>query len=149
LAGQHRGVQIESARFQALIGFLGNRKFNNLAWSVETPNLFASLCVISLSEAALSSSAHLLLSGVTRMENTGMVYNQAKTKLLDKGKDPVLKEPLIATITLKRLRKDPKLKVRGLDANGKVLDVKVSSKWSKNNLVISWVPSVIYLEVYR
>ena len=83
------------------------------------------------------------------MENTGMIYNQAKTKLLDKGKGPLLKEPLTATITLKRLCKDPKLKVRGLDANGKVIDVKVSSKWSKNNLVISWSPSVIYLEVYR
>jgi hypothetical protein len=83
------------------------------------------------------------------MENTGTIYNEAKTKLLDNGKPPVLVEPLTAKITLKRFRKDPKLKVRGLDANGKVVAIKISSKWSKNNWVISWVPSISYLEIYR
>ncbi len=142
-------IQIESARFEAMIGFLGNRKLNNPAWSVETPNLFASICAISLVDAPISSSTHLLLSGVARMENSGMIYNQAKTKLLDKGKTPVLKEPLIAKITIKRLRKDPKLKVRGLDANGKGLPEKVSAKWFENKWVITWQPSAVYLEVYR
>jgi hypothetical protein len=142
-------VQIEGRRFQAFIGFLGNRKLNTPVWSVETPNLFASICAISLTGAPLSLSTHLLVSGVTRMENTGMVYNQAKTKLLDKGKAPVLVEPLTAKITLKRLRKDPKLKIRGLDADGKGVEAKVSSRWSKNNLIISWLPSVFYLEIYR
>jgi hypothetical protein len=153
-------VQVESARFQAFIGFLGNRKWNNEAWSVETPNLFASICAVSLIDEPLSTSTHLLVSGVTRMENSGMIYNQAKTKLFDQGKPPVLVEPLIAKITLKRFRKDPNLKVRGLDANGKVVAAKISSKWSKNNRVgssagyqwhwvISWVPSISYLEIYR
>jgi hypothetical protein len=142
-------VHIESARFQAFIGFLENRKLNNPAWSVETPNLFASLCAISLTEAPLSTSTHLLVSGVTRMENTGMIYNEIKTKLLDKGKIPVLVEPLTAKITLKRIRKDPKLKVRGLDANGKAVETKIPSRWSKNYWIISWVPSVYYLEIYR
>jgi hypothetical protein len=142
-------VQIESSRFQALIGFVGNRKWNNQAWSLETPNLFAAVCAISLTEDPLSVSSHLLFSAVTRMENTGMVYNEAKTKLLDAGKAPVLKEPFSGKIILKRLRKDSKLKVRGLDANGKVMDVKVSEKWSQRNLILTWNPSVIYLEIYR
>jgi len=142
-------VQVDSPRFSAFIGFLGNRKLNGSAWSVETPNLFASMGVISLTDAPLQVSSHLLLSGVTRMENTGMIYNQAKTKLLDKGKTPALVEPLAAKITLKRFRKDSKLKVRGLDANGKEVAVKIPTKWSKNNWIISWVPSVFYLEIYR
>jgi hypothetical protein len=142
-------IQIVSARFQAFIGFLGNRKWNNQAWSVETPNLFVSLCAVSLIDEPLSTSTHLLVSGVTRMENSGMIYNQAKTKLFDKGKPPVLVEPLIAKITLKRFRKDAKLKVRGLDANGKVVKTKIPSRWSKNNWIISWVPSICYLEIYR
>jgi len=142
-------VEVESPRFQAWIGFLRNRKLNNTAWSVETPNLFASLCAISLTDAPLSKSIHLLVSGVTRMENTGMIYNEIKTKLLDKGKIPVLVEPLTAKITLKRFHKDAKLKVRGLDANGKVVEAKIPSKWSKNNWIISWVPSIYYLEIYR
>jgi hypothetical protein len=142
-------VQVESARFQAFIGFLGNRKWNNEAWSVETPNLFASLCAVSLIDEPISTSTHLLVSGVTRMENTGMIYNEAKTKLLDKGKSPVLVEPLTAKITLKRFRKDAKLKVRGLDANGKVIQTRIPSRWTKNNWIISWVPSISYLEIYR
>jgi hypothetical protein len=71
-------VQVESARFQAFIGFLGNRKWNDEAWSVETPNLFASLCVVSLIDEPLSTSTHLLVSGVTRMENTGTIYTKLK-----------------------------------------------------------------------
>jgi hypothetical protein len=142
-------IQIESSRFQAFIGFLANRKLNNPAWSVETPNLFASLCAISLTDGPLLTSTHLLVSGVTRMENTGMIYNEIKTKLLDMGKTPVLVEPLTAKITLKRIRKDPKLKVRGLDANGKAVETKIPSKWSQNHWTISWVPSVYYLEIYR
>src|SRR4029077_18412200 len=51
-------VKIDSPRFQALIGFLGNRKFNNNCWEVETPNSFASLSAISLTKSALPASDH-------------------------------------------------------------------------------------------
>jgi hypothetical protein len=102
-----------------------------------------------LIDEPLSTSTHLLVSGVTRMENSGMIYNQAKTKLFDQGKPPVLVERLTAKIILKRFRKDTKLKVRGLDANGKVVKTRIPSKWSKNNWIISWVPSISYLEIYR
>ncbi len=142
-------VSIESAKFQAFIGFFGNRKLNNLVWTLETPNSFGSVCVISLDEGSIASSKHLLIGAATRMENTGMVYNQAKTKLMDKGKSPLLVEPLTAKITLKRVAKDPKLKVRGLDANGKEVAVKIPAKWSGDRWVLNWVPSAFYLEIYR
>jgi hypothetical protein len=142
-------VSIESARFQAVIGFLGNRKLNNLAWTVETPNFFGSICSVSLVDSPLSSSNHILVAATTRMENTGMIYNQAKTKLMDKGKAPLLVEPLNAKITLKRLRKDPQLMVRALDANGKQLSEKVPVKWSGNNLTLTWIAPAFYMEVYR
>ena len=142
-------VKVEASRFQALIGFLSHRKFNNTYWAVETPNAFASLSAISLSNKALNVSEHLLLTGVTRMENTGQTYNAAKTKLLTAGRAPILVEPLSAKIVLYRFIQDPKLRVRALDANGQPLKTKVSAKWVKNSFVFSWVPSAFYLEVYK
>ena len=142
-------VKVEAPRFQALIGFLGHRKFNNPYWAVETPNEFASISAISLVKKPLNTSEHLLVTGVTRMENTGQVYNAAKTKLLSAGTAPILVEPLSAKIVLYRFAKDAKLKVRALDANGQLIKAKVPAKWVKNNLVISWIPSAFYLELYK
>lgn len=142
-------VSVESPRFTAFIGFVGSHKLNNPIWTVVTPNYFGSLCAISLMDRELTNSTHILIGGTTRMENTGMVYNQAKTKLMDKGRSPLLVEPLSAKITLKRSHKDPKLKVRALDANGKEISIKVPVRWSGRDLTLSWVPSAFYLEIYR
>jgi len=142
-------VKVEAPRFQALIGFLGHRKFNNAYWAAETQNKFASLSLISLTKGNITMSDHLLITGVTRMENTGQTYNATKTKLLSLGTAPILVEPLVAKFVLYRLKADPKLKVRALDANGQPLPVKVTTKWVKNNLVFFWLPSAFYLEVYK
>ena len=68
---------------------------------------------------------------------------------MDKGKGPILIEPLIAKIVLHRFKNDPKVKVRALDANGQVLPTKVVLKWVKNNLVTTWIPAAFYLEIYK
>jgi len=141
--------QVSSPRFQAAVGFLGHRKITSPIWQVESPNFFASLSLISLTKTNLWASDHMLLTGVARMENTGQVYNAAKTKLLSPGQAPILVEPFQAKITLFRYQKDPKLKVRALDANGHPLSQKVPFKWAKNNLVLTWVPSAFYLEIYK
>lgn len=142
-------VQVSSPRFQAVAGFLGHRKLTSPVWQVETANPFASISLVSLNKNSLWASDHLLATGVTRMENTGQVYNAAKTKLLNRGAGPVLFEPLEAKITLFRYHKDPKLRVRGLDANGQPLQSKVPVKWIKNSLVINWIPAAFYLEIFK
>jgi hypothetical protein len=142
-------VKIEAPRFQALIGFLSHRKFNNTAWSVETPNPFGALSMISLTPQALSFSDHILVTGVTRAENTGMIYNQAKTKIVSLGTGPVLVEPLKAKFVLYRFKKDPKLKVRALDQNGKPLKIQVPYRWVGQNLSFSWVTPAFYLEISK
>jgi hypothetical protein len=142
-------AQVSSPRFQAVIGFVGHRKLVSPVWQVESPNLFASLSLISLTKTNLWASDHMLLTGVTRMENTGQVYNAAKTKLITPGTGPILVEPLQAKMTLFRYQKDAKLKARALDASGQVLKMKVPIKWAKNNLVISWVPAAFYIELYK
>lgn len=141
--------QVSSPRFQAAVGFLGNRKLVSPVWQVETPNFFASLSLVSLTKTNLWASDHMLLTGVTRIENTDQVYNAAKTKLISPGKVPILVEPLQAKITLLRYKADPKLRIRALDANGQSLQTKVHVKWVKKNLVFSWVPGAFYLEIFK
>jgi hypothetical protein len=105
--------------------------------------------MISLTKGNISLSDHLLVTGVTRMENTGQVYNATKTKLLNAGKAPILVEPLSAKVVLYRPKADPKLKIRALDANGQPLKLRVPAKWVKNSFVFSWVPSAFYLEIFK
>jgi hypothetical protein len=142
-------VKLDAPRFQAVLGFVGHQTLENPTWKVETPNLFASLSVVSLKKTPVYLCDHLLLTGATRMENTGMVFNKSKTKMLSAGQGPILVEPLRAKITLYRTQKDPSLKVRALDANGSPLKVRVPVKWVGNSLVLSWIPEAFYLEVYR
>jgi len=142
-------AKVESPRFQAVIGFLANRKFNNGTWAVETKNPLASISAISLTKSGITGSDRVLLTAVARMENTGQVYNEKRTKLLDPGKAPILREPVQAKVVLYRGKMDPALKVRALDQAGQTLPIKVPTKWTGKNLVLTWVPEAIYLEVYK
>lgn len=142
-------VKVESPRFQSLIGFLAHRKFNNSTWALETSNPYASFALVSLTPKAITSSDHLILSAVARCENTGEIYNEKRTKVLDFGRYPVLMEPIRAKFVLYRYRKDSHLRVRALDQNGKPMKVSVSTRWVGNNLTFSWVPEIFYIELFK
>ena len=142
-------IKIESPRFQALMGFLGHRKFNNATWAMETSNTYGSFALVSLTQKAITVSDHLILSAVSRCENSGMVYNEKRTKVLDLGKEPVLMEPVQAMFVVYRFKKDLHLKVRALDQDGKPMNVYVPSRWVGQNFYFSWVPGIFYLEVFK
>jgi hypothetical protein len=141
--------QIDAPRFQAALGFLGHRQIKSPSWEVETPNLFTVLSMISLTNKPTLVSNHLLITGVTRMENSGMVYNADQTKVISVGKGPILMEPLNAKVTICRLAKDSALKIRALDAFGMPLKAKVPFQWKGPNLLVSWVSGAVYLEVFK
>jgi len=142
-------VKIESPRFQALMGFLGHRKFNNPTWAMETSNLYVSFALVSLTPRAITASDHLILSSVSRCENTGMVYNEKRTKVIDPGKGPVLMEPIQAKFLLYRFKKDPRLKVQALDQEGKPMQIFIPHRWVGDNFSFSWVPGISYLELLK
>jgi len=142
-------VQVDAPRFQAALGFLGHRQVQSASWELETSNLFAVFSLISLTPQSTLVSNHLLLTGVARMENTGMVYNRDQTKVLSLGVAPVLMEPLEAKVTVNRLAKDSALKVRALDAFGKPMKAKVPIHWKGSNLAISWIPGALYLDIFK
>jgi hypothetical protein len=141
--------QVSSPRFQAVVGFVGQRKLNSPVWQVESQNYFASFSEISMTNTNLWTSTHILLSAATRMENTGQVYNAAKTKLVERGRDPILLEPVQAKVTLFRYQKDPTLKVRALGWDGQPLKDKIKMKWAKTNLTLQWPLKAFFLEITR
>jgi hypothetical protein len=141
--------QVDSPRFQAVAGFLSHRQLKSNVWEVESANWFGVISLISLTGQSISTSSHLLLTGVTRMENSGMVYNASQTKVLSLGQAPVLMEPLQAKILITHSRKDPSLKVRALDADRKPLKMAVPFHWVGSHLALSWIPAANYLEIYK
>jgi hypothetical protein len=141
--------QVSSPRFQAIAGFVGQRKLNSPVWQVESQNHFASFSEISMTNSNLWTSTHILLSAATRMENTGQIYNAAKTKLIERGRAPILLEPVQAKVILFRYQKDPALKVRALGWDGQPLKTRVPMKWAKTNLVLQWPSDVYFLEVVK
>lgn len=141
--------QVSSPRFQSVVGFLANRKLTSPVWQVESSNRFAALSLISLNSTNLWASPHMLLSAATRMENSGQVYNAAKTKLINVGKAPILLEPFQAKVTLFRYQKDTKLQARALDFSGHPMKTKVATKWVKNNWVITWPAGAFLLEISK
>jgi hypothetical protein len=141
--------QVDAPRFQAVAGFFSHRQVKGSAWEFESPNWFGSVSLISLTRQPITSSNHLLLTGVTRMENSGMVYNADQTKILSAGSSPLFMEPLKAQIVIYRLGKDRSLKIRALGADRRPLKTPVPFHWSGQNLAFSWVPEASYLEVYK
>jgi hypothetical protein len=141
--------QVDSPRFQAVAGFLSHRQLKTNVWEVESANWFGVISLISLTNQAITASSHLLLTGTTRMENSGMVYNAAQTKVLSLGQSPILMEPLQAKLLIARSDKDSSLKVRALDSDRKPLKKLVPFHWAGNYLAISWVPEASYLEIYK
>ena len=141
--------QVDSPRFQAVAGFLSHRQLKSSVWEVESANWFGVISLISLTNQAISASSHLLLTGTTRMENSGMIYNATQTKVLSLGQAPILMEPLQAKLLIARSGKDSSLRVRALDSDRKPLKTSVPFHWSGNTLAISWVPEASYLEIYK
>ncbi len=141
--------QVDSPRFQAVAGFLSHRQLKSNIWQVESANWFGVISLISLTNQAIQTSNHLLLTGTTRMENSGMVYNADQTKVLSLGQAPVLMEPLEAKLLIAHSGKDLSLKIRALDSDRKPLKTIVPYHWAGNYLAISWVPEASYLEIYK
>jgi hypothetical protein len=94
---------IDSPATKAVVGFAEGRTFP-LGDVVIRPRCpFAAIYVTARGEdETIRSAKALLLVVIARARNTGMRISDDGTKLLDKGKGPILMEPVRATITLRR-----------------------------------------------
>ncbi len=107
---------VDTAGTQAVVGFAAGKRLTLSDVIIEPQTEFASLFVTALEpEQGLADSRSILVTAVARAQNTGMVYSDDRTQLLEVGRAPILLEPVEATITLKR---DGRPTVRALDHAG-------------------------------
>ncbi len=110
---------VDTPRTQAAWGFLGKLgepvRLSDLELRVSTD--FASVALSSLTDEPIARSDRLLLTAVSRAENTGMVYDLFHTRRIAEGHGPILIEPVRATVVIRTDRRD--LRIRGLDPRGR------------------------------
>lgn len=128
-------VSVETDRTQALIGFVkGSRKqLKNLAADLANP--FAAVVLASLDSRPLAQSAQMLLSACSRVANTGMQWNEMRTRLSDWGGAPTVIEPVTGTITLRNLHSATAVTATALDGAGRPLGEPIQARKSPDGWV--------------
>jgi len=94
---------IDTPATKAVVGFAEGQTFALGDVIIEPQCPFAAIYVTAQGRAEdIRSAKALLVVAIARARNTGMRISDDGTKLLDKGKGPILMEPVRATITLRR-----------------------------------------------
>ena len=111
-------VTIDSPRSQGLVGYVkANRKsVRNL--SADVSNDFCAIVLNSLDARPIAKTSRMLLTTGSRVENSGLVWNAAKSRTDDGGKSPTLIEPVTGAITLRDLAHARRVSARALDGSG-------------------------------
>jgi hypothetical protein len=70
----------------------------------------------------------MLLTAGSRVANTGMKWNDARTRVQSQGGSPSLIEPVAGTVTLRNIDKAAAVSVSALDGAGKPLGEAIPAK---------------------
>lgn len=98
-----RGIfKIDTKRTQGVVGFTGDKGLATTNAEFYPSTNFSSIFISSLDKKPLGTSKKMLLTATARAENTGQVYNAARTQLRELGRGPVKVEGVNAKVTLKR-----------------------------------------------
>ena len=121
-------VTVNTARTQALVGFLRARArtLPNLAAAVT--NDFCAVVLTSIDGQPLARSRKMLLAVGARVANTGMKWDQKRTSLLDWGGPPTLIEPVAGTITLRNLAGAAQVEAAPLSSAGNPMGAPIRAK---------------------
>jgi len=131
----HGLVAINTDRAQALIGFVKTRKvLRNV--SADIDNNFASITLTSLDSRPLSQSAKMLLCANSRVANSGMSWNESRTRLINQGGSPTLIEPVTGTIRLRNLQGATAVTASALNGAGCVSGSAIRAKRSAGEWVL-------------
>lgn len=94
---------VNSPGTKGLAGFAAGEKINLEDMVLETPNPFAVILATSLEpDKAIKESGRILITTIARAKNTGMKYNDDRTELLEVGVAPLLLEPVMVNLEMKR-----------------------------------------------
>ena len=87
---------------QAVVGFAAGQKYDLGDVAIQPATNFGAIYVTAQEQTATLANTHsMLIVALGRARNTGQKI--AGGQLLDRGKAPILLEPMVATLTLKRV----------------------------------------------
>jgi hypothetical protein len=145
-------VTINTARTQALTGFIkdSGKELPNLR--VDIGNNFSSVILTSMNDETISRAEELLLVATSKFELTNMKYNDERTELINWGEKPGLIEPVMGTVDLKGLDKVKSVELIAIGGDGKRLNTKSIKPDSRGtiHLEIGATATPLYLiRLYR
>ena len=123
----HMGeVTIDTPRTQGLIGFTAEGKAtSHLAAGVR--NGFATILLTSLDEKPVATSSRMLLVAGGTVQNSGQVWNAARTEVSNFGGSPTLIEQVTGNVTLRGLNGARGVTVQAMDGAGQPLGAAVQA----------------------
>lgn len=126
-------VTVNTPYSQALIGFVkaNNKSLSNL--SVHIQNDFCSITLSSLDQNPISQASKLLLITGAKVENSGQIWNETRTKITEKGNAPSLIEVVSGEITLTNLENATQVFVTPLDGSGNPFANPITAVKSNDN----------------
>ena len=93
---------INAPNVRAAVGYLADAGKVELGEvSIECSTPFASVILTSLDGRPVGESRRLLLTGVAGAENTGQAFSPGRTGIPERGRAPVLAQPVDCTVTLR------------------------------------------------
>ena len=92
---------IDTPRTKIVYGFFNDKAVDISGLSVEIQNDFAVIAISSLDGNDIDASENILVTTIARAENTGMVFDEQRRKMLDVGNAPICIETVMAKIRIK------------------------------------------------
>ena len=94
---------INTAGTKAVVGFAEGRECRLGEVTITPQSPFAAIYVTAAEpDKDIGTSKKLLITAIARARNAGMKFNEIEDELLDRGKPPILMEPVKATITIRK-----------------------------------------------
>ena len=97
---------VDTPKTKAVYGFHTGEEEKLTDLTIRCSNDFATIALSSLSDQPIHSSDNILLTAIGRADNTGAVYNEEHTSLIQDGHAPVLIDVIEAEIQIRTDRKN-------------------------------------------
>lgn len=120
-------VALDAPRSQALIGFVKAQAKSDSNLSADVSNNFCTLLLSSMDNEPIASSSKLLLVAGGTVQNSGQVWNSARTDVTNFGGSPTLIDLVRGTVTLRALRNARFVMLQPIDGAGQPLGQPVAA----------------------